>query len=330
MINRPQRLQFLATVAELYYKENRSQAEIARKLGYSRSAISRLLSEAREEGLIEIRINYPVQRVRELESMLKATFSLKEAYVIDRGGLSYDQILRYAGEMGANFLLEHLKDNSVLAITWGTAVQAVASALPAMRFENLQIVQMIGSVGSGDPQIDGHELAQTFAKKLGGRYHTVNAPLFVKDWQTRDMLLEEASIKRTLDLAVQADMAIVGIGSTMHERSSHLRSGFLTEPETELMRNSGAVGDICSMHIDIHGKILPLAINRRVIGLHINQLRENNRTTVVAVAAGAMKGPAILGALRGQFVDVLVTDSSAAALVLENENNFGWFGKGHS
>jgi DNA-binding transcriptional regulator LsrR (DeoR family) len=58
--------------------------------------------------------------------------------------------------------------------------------------------------------------------------------------------------------------------------------------------------------------------NRRVVGLSdLSSLRAVPR--VMAIAGNLVKAPAILGALRGRFFNVLVTDALAAAEVLALE-----------
>jgi DNA-binding transcriptional regulator LsrR (DeoR family) len=55
-------------------------------------------------------------------------------------------------------------------------------------------------------------------------------------------------------------------------------------------------------------------VNQRVLAVTLDDLR--SIPTVAGVAAGAEKAPGILGALRGEFVDVLICDQQAARSVL--------------
>ena len=65
------RASLLADVAEMYYLEEKNQAEIAKTIGVTRSMVSRMLTEARESGIVEIRIQRPLQSDPELESALE-------------------------------------------------------------------------------------------------------------------------------------------------------------------------------------------------------------------------------------------------------------------
>ena len=310
-----ERLQFLATVADLYYIERMSQAEIAGRFGYSRSAISRLLTEARDQGIVEISINHPLERLYGLEQKLRSTFNLTDVRVARRGTLNYQRTLRLVGKLGAHYLDEQLPDGAALGISWGTAVHEVAQALQSRSRSGIQVVQMIGSLGYGDPMIDGPEVARTISNILGAQYHTLNAPLIVDDQIGRQALLGERRIRETLEMAIHTDYALVGVGSVELERSSLVRAGYLTSAEIQQIQNGGAVGDICATHYDIFGNILDLDINTRIVGINLRAIT-TSPCTIIGVAAGKMKAPAILGALRGGFLDTLITDSTAAEEVL--------------
>jgi DNA-binding transcriptional regulator LsrR (DeoR family) len=246
---------------------------------------------------------------------LRETFGLREAFVARRGVLGYDQMLTLLGRLGAAHLDEVWNEPCVVGLSWGTAVHEVATALRPRRLPGSQIVQMIGGIGRGDPQIDGPGVAMNVALSVGGRYHTLNAPHVATDRAMRQALLAMPAIADTLLLALRASFAVVGIGSLEPERSSLLRAGYLTRAELAAIRASGAVGDICGTHFDSDGRILDIEINRRVIGIDLRRLLQTP-CQVIGVAGGQVKAPAISGALRGGLVNVLVTDSSAAEQIL--------------
>lgn len=313
--SRHERLQLLATVADLYYVDGRGQAEIARRLGYSRSTISRLLTEARETGVVEIRIHHPLERSSELESALMDRFGLQVAQVAVRGQLDYTRMLRQLGRLGAAYLSENLTPTSSLGVSWGTAVYEVAQAFRTRHYPKFRVVQMIGAVGASDPTIDGHDVARRIATKFGGTYHTLNAPLIVGDVATTQVLLREPNIRKTLAMAAEVDYALVGIGSVEPETSSLVRAGFLSAEEMAALKAAGVVGDMCARHFDIDGQLYTGEVTQRLISIDLRTFI-NRPIVVVAVAGGIAKARSILGALNGGLVDVLITDSTAAEAVL--------------
>ncbi|MBX3002729.1 MAG: sugar-binding transcriptional regulator [Anaerolineales bacterium] len=316
-----ERMALLAQIAELYYMQNMSQAEIAHRFGFSRSKVSRLITESRETGLVQIRINHPVRRDSILEERLAKTFGLHSAHVLQTSLYTESQSLRTLGRLGAYYLSEHLAPNSTLGISWGTAIFEVAQALRKRNYPELRIVQIIGSIGYGDPAVDGPELARNIAAVFSGKYFTLNAPVIVQDQHARDTLLNERHIQEVLALGLRADYYLVGIGSTTPGYSALVRAGSLPAAEMDaIIQATGAVGDICARVYDQNGNFSGFDFNQRVVGISLQELRDA-KGTVVGIAGGEAKAPAILGALRGRLIDVLITDDKAAEKVLELHSN---------
>lgn len=311
-----ERQKLLAGVASMYYEQGMTQEEIARELKYSRSGISRLLAEAHAARIVEIRIRWPLIRSRSSEQALLRRFgNLREVHVLTCTTLTYVQMLRQLGEHAARLVEQWVEDGSVLGVSWGTGVYEVASALhPERAYPNLTVVQMIGALGTADPQIDGPELARRVAQAYGGRYQILPAPLIVETETMRNALLADRRIRQVLDLAQQARLAIVGVGSTDPEVSSMVRAGYLTAEEISRVAADGAVGDVCGIHFDIYGNLLDLPIGRRIVGIQPDALRRI--PMVLGIAAGPSKAPAILGALRARLINALVTDEATARQVL--------------
>jgi deoxyribonucleoside regulator len=311
------RIDLLARVASLYYEENLTQAEIARRAKVSRSTISRLLDEARGAGVVEVIIHYPWKSDPELERMLKSRFRLEHVCVLAGRGRPYEEILRGLGVLAARYMEGLIKEDTVLGISWGTAVYSVAQALRPERRLPITVVQMIGAVGTGDPLIDGPDLARLLANIFGGEYRCLHAPLIVENAEMRNALLQEPRIRETLSASCGANLALVGIGSVVPEFSSLLRAGYVDRKSLSQLRAQGAVGDICARNYDTMGQVMDIDLNQRVVGIGLEDLHKIPR--VIGVAGGKAKAEAILGALRGGHVNVLVTDDSAAEKVLASE-----------
>ncbi|HEY66909.1 MAG TPA: sugar-binding transcriptional regulator [Thermoflexia bacterium] len=309
-----ERTELLAQVASLYYEDNLTQAEIARRIGTSRSTVSRLLHEARGSGVVEIIIHYPWKTAPEIEHNLIARFHLHQARVLAGRGRPYEEILRGLGVLAARYLESILEEGTILGISWGTAVYSTVRALRPDHNLPITVVQMIGAVGTGNPLIDGPDLARLLANVYGGAYCCLHAPLIVEDAHVREVLLQEPRIVETLSLARRADIALVGIGSLAPEVSSLLRAGYLDQKALARLRTQGAVGDICARHYDAQGHVLDIELNQRIVGIELEALHSIGQ--VVGVAGGEAKAEAILGALRGGHVNVLVTDDAAARKVL--------------
>jgi len=309
-----ERSELLAQVASLYYEENMRQADIARRVGISRSTISRLLQEAREMGIVEITVHYPWKTDPELECELSARFDLRCVRVLAGRGRSYQEVLRGLGVLAARYLGEVLTGGMLLGISWGASVYSTVQALRIDRPLPVTVVQMVGALGGGDPLTDGPDLARLLAQACGGEYRFLHAPLVVESAAVRDALLQEPRISETLSLARRADVALVGIGAVVPEASGMLRAGYLDREALARLRAGGAVGNVCGRHYDARGRVLETELAQRIVGIELEALHHVGR--VIGVAGGRPKAEAILGALRGRHVNVLVTDDAAALEIL--------------
>ena len=310
-------LAFLARVAELYFEEGRTQAEIARELGISRSGVSRLLSEARRRGVVEIVIHHPLPTDGELEAALVERFGLKDARVLADGEDDYPRMLRRLGQLAARYFEDRLHDGMVVGISWGSALYEMIRAIRPRASSHVEVVQLIGATGAEATPESGPILAQLLAQRLGSKSYQLHAPLIVASEAARKALLADRHIQTTLERARRADIALVGIGTTRAGYYSLVRAGYLTEEEAAEIRKSGAVGDVCAQHYGFDGRWLDIPLNRRVIGIDHESLKRIE--TVIGVAGGAVKAQAIYGALKGGYVNVLITDEVAARRVLAME-----------
>jgi len=174
---------------------------------------------------------------------------------------------------------------------------------------------MMGSVSEVQTLYDGPELAKILAGKLGGVYHPVHAPLIVDSEDTRNIFLQQPMIRDRLVFAAEAPYALNGVGTTEPEKSSLVRAGHLTEEELTGLRNHGAVGETCGLHFDIDGNTEPFDINRRVISITADEIRQIPHK--ITIACGLPKVKSIIGALRGGYVNIIATDDITARAILE-------------
>lgn len=308
------RSELLAQVATLYYHYDKSQQEIANQFELSRSNVSRLLKEARERGIVEIFIHHPLRRMAQLEQQLVARFSLQEAGIVQADGHNATITLARAAELAARILDAALNDAHVLGISWGMAVHATASAFMPRRLHDVEVVQLMGGVGPSDPAIDGPALAQQLASRMTNRCRYLHAPLIVDTPDTAQGLLAQRNVADTLALARQADVALVGIGALDANISSLLHAGYLSHAEFDALQAQGVVGDICARHFDRNGNPAAPQLAARTISVTLDELGTIPR--VIGVACTPAKAEALLGALRGRYIDMLVTDSETAEALL--------------
>lgn len=309
--------QLLLDVAIHYYEQRLTQEEIAQRVKVSRSTVSRMLEEAREKGIVHIKINYPWQRQHELEHRLVEHFGLHEARVLVGNKRPEEEIRQGTGALAARLIDSHVKDGQILGVSYGRSLASTVAALAPNRNIDLTVVPVIGAVGSDNPSIDGPDLVRRFAKAYSAEYRYLPVPLLVEDVRTRDALIQLPKVYEILNLAKKADIVLLGIGAPAPEVASEIWKGYLNQRQLLHLQSQGAAGHMCGQFYDAQGKVLDLEINQRSIGIGIQTLA--NIESVIAVATGKAKAEAILGALRGRYLSMLVTDDTTATAVLELE-----------
>ncbi len=304
----------LIEVARLYYEQQLTQSEIGRQINVSRSTVSRLLQEARDLGIVTITIDYNVARDRSLEQQLQKWFDLKDVRVLRSYGRTNEVVRKEMGQLAARLLEQGVMDDSVLGISYGRSIaETVAQVNPSPR-RNLTVIPIIGALGSDNPLIEGIDLARELASKFDAKYRYLHAPLMVEDPRTRELLLQEPSVQDVLAMGAKADCVIIGIGALQSRSSGLIWSGYVNRKELAWLQNIGAVGHTCAQFFDVDGNLLDIEINHRSISIGLETLRDISN--VIAIAGTADKATAILGALHGGYIDILVTDDQAAEAVL--------------
>lgn len=302
----------LVRVAELYYEQNLSQQKIAKILNCSHSTVSRLLSEARETGVVEIKIDRPIRNVPTLAKQIRDFFNLKDAIVVPNGG-NEEQTVSDVSKAAAHFLLSIVTDHMKIGVTWGNTLYHMLETLGNVNLKGIEVIQLSGSLGQGNPEIDGPNIAIQLAKHFNGVCRLVAAPAIVTESKIRDALIQQPQIKHVLDLGAKANIMIQGIGALETKVSSLERAGYITREDLEEVEKAGAVGHINARMIDVHGREVS-HYSSRTISIPLDAMREAMWS--IGISASISKAPAILGALRGKYFNTVVIEEASAREVL--------------
>lgn len=305
----PRAAHLLVTVADLYYLQDRTQAEIARALKVSRPHVSRLLKRAREAGVVTISVRSPLEHSTELTAELGKLFPLRNVLVVPAGGAALARV----AEVAASYLASRIQRGAVVGVSWGRTVRMIADAVPGDPRRAVEIVPLVGGMGPVGDEMHANEIARRLALRLGGKYYVLNAPALAENVRAHAMLVRDPAVRDILARGRRADVVVVGIGGIVLG-STLLRLGYLKPEGLRHLRAAGAVGDICSRFFDRDGGLCRSSFTDRVVGIELHELRQ--LPWVIGAATGAEKAPAILGALRGGYVNVLATDEVTARAVL--------------
>ncbi len=309
--------ELLSDVAEMYYDEDFTQAEISRKIGMTRSAISRMLTEARQKGIVEIVVNRPLRFDADLEQALIERFSLQNARVLllrhEKG--QYDRLRRRLGSVAAQLLRGLLKPEMVLGVAWGTTVSATIEALEVPEPMPMNVVQLVGVLGSSSHAFNAQALVEMLASKVGGEGTYLYSPFIVENAVTARSILNIPNVREAISLGRECDVALLGIGTVTNvDYCSLYLGGHISRAVVQNLVDAGAVGDVSGRYFDINGAEANIDFHDRLVGIARDDLLAI--PTRLGVAGDVAKAQAILGALRGGYVNMLVTDSNTAEKLL--------------
>ncbi|MFL7839059.1 MAG: sugar-binding transcriptional regulator [Candidatus Promineifilaceae bacterium] len=306
----------MVKVAKQYFEAGLTQQQIAHSLRISRSTVSRLLTKAREDGIVQISIEVPPGIHPELEKTIEQKFDLVEAIVVET--LDYNSPDSIAGELGraaAGYLERTIQDKDTIGFAWGITMKAMVDTMPPKNLPGVNVFQMNGGLTPQSTDIHGISLTRNLATRLGGTAYMLQAPGVADTPQTQQMFMSDAQVRQVFDLADTANMAFFGIGALAHD-SLWGQAGLLTNGVMAELQSLGAVGDVMSRYFDADGKLVNSSLCRRVVGLPIDQLMKINRR--IGAAGGRDKFEPILAALRGQYVNVLITDQITAQKLIDH------------
>lgn len=304
--------------AHLYYIENRPLIEIAELLYLSRPTLNKLLSEAREEGIVTISINDIRQGNHHmgLEHRLRKKLSLKDVKIINAASDAQDIINAAIGFSTAKYLASLIKSGMVIGVGWGHTLQTMANHIqPDPAITNVEFVSLLGGLHTQESKTYstfGNYLCESIAANYpGSSISMLYTPLIAQDDATAKAIKSMDSIASTLERMRALDVAVVGIdGDPQHSTTVALEKSFhAPEVKAELIKKC-YVGNICSRFYTLEGELEMLSIEDRVISIYPADLQ---RTPIaIGAAGGEHKVLSIIGASRAKLFNVLITDARTA------------------
>ncbi|MEX0929422.1 MAG: sugar-binding transcriptional regulator [Balneolales bacterium] len=312
--NDPIDLRLASKVSSLYYDQNLKQQTIADRLQISRLKVSRILKQAREQGIVRISIAFPDNNFVDLEALLEDQYGLKEVLIVDSdasGDSVNNRLLqRQLGIAAAGYLHRTVAEGDILGVTWGTTLQAMVESMQPKHTRNLQVVQALGGVGPPEAKAHATDISRRLSQLLDSTLTLLPAPGIVESTETKKVFLSDRRVKSALNLFNEINTAYVGIGA-LHTNPVLTRDNYeISSVLRQEILESRAVGDIGLNFFDEDGKAVETRFKDLVIGITREELL--NVDTVVGIAGGAEKGPSIKGALMGGLIDVLITDDQTA------------------
>ncbi|MBE0685517.1 MAG: sugar-binding transcriptional regulator [Anaerolineaceae bacterium] len=312
------RHQLLARIAWMYYQDDQTQAEIAEKLGFSRVTINRMIKEARELGLVEIKIKTDFANIYELSSRLCKQYGLLDVICVRSAHHSEDQQSIIA-QGAAAVLSHHLQEGITVGIGVGRTISFIPDYFGP---ENPIPCRFISLTGGLD--LKEHGVPHSFdtitrlAIKTGGEVIYIPAPSYLADPSAYEIFMQQPAVINALQMASSSQMAFFSVGATDYS-AILFQMRYLNDQDMNELKKKKAVGDVLGRFYDVNGEQIQLTLNKRTIGLEINELKKI--PLKILVAGGVNKVQAIKVAMIHKFCDILVTDEETALRLLNHPSD---------
>lgn len=305
----------LIKLSHMYYVQKMTQQQIADEMGISRIMVSRMLKRAEEQGIVEININYQGGFI-ELEEQLSYKYNIDE-FVIVPAEPSGDAKKAVAAGAAA-YLGQRLKKARIIGVGWGTTLQQIADMFSTRLDSMTSIVPMVGGHGKAALNIHASQIAVKMGRKANCKGYSILSPAIVPEESKRELYMEDPLVSEVLNMARNADVAIMGIGSPFGSGTSLFSSGYFTEDDISTLRREGVECDLISCcYLNREGNQCGINISKRCVGITKDELKKI--PTKIAIAGGMAKRLAIDLALKAGFIDVMITDSEVAQYLLHEE-----------
>ncbi|MFT4288038.1 sugar-binding transcriptional regulator [Nocardioides sp.] len=308
----PDLVRLMVAAARLYHVHGLRQRDIGARLGISQARVSRVLQQAERQGLVTTVIAVPDGLDPELEEELERRYDLAEVHVVDLDPAVVDPAAglgraaaRYLGEAG-------LSAEIVGYTSWSRTLQEMAGVVRfAGRPTTRYVVEMIGDLGSPLLQHAAARSTRAMARALGADAVFLRTPGVTSTPEIRAAVLADPHVRRALGLLDQVDVAFVGVGPAAVHSGLEPGESYFTDDQLAQARADGAVGQLDQRFLDASGAAVLTPLDDLVVGCTLANIGRARRRIVVA--GGVEKHRPIEAALRGGWVDVLVTDRVTAA-----------------
>lgn len=307
-------VRLMVKICKLYYYESWTQERLAEKFGISRPIISKMIQKAREVGVVEIIVHDDPQQTSELEKEIELAYNLKQVLVVPTRDLNKELVTSAVGKAAALFVQKLIKNGDRIGVSWGNTLYHMVREFPLDKKDKVKIIPLVGGMGNERTEVHSNQIAFELSKKLAGKCESLYAPSAVETKQLRDQISQLPNIAHVLEEGGQVDLALVGIGNP-YSMSTMERYGYLNETVLRELKELDTVADINSRFINREGQIVGHPINHKVIGVGLEQLKLVGN--VVGLAFGLHKIESIKAALKGGYIQMLVTDEATAYKIME-------------
>ena len=301
-------------VAYYYYKEGLTQEEIAKRMKMSRQRVNRIISSCIDLGIVTINIEGLDNSNLELETKLEDKYGLKEVRIINE--TADEQKIQELGIEGGKYLRSILKDNDIIGFSRGRNTSALVDFLPEdVEYpHNITVTQLMGSAIETNENTAVDETVYHFAAKLHAKASRLYAPIILSNEELRDSFIQEPYFEKSYEVIKKCDIAVVGIG-TASSQWKHMISLYDIADKEQTEWAKDVAGEVCTHFYNSEGAAIEPPFRNRIISILLDDYMKI--PVRIGVAGGKDKTEAISAAIKGDYINVLITDLQTARQLME-------------
>ncbi|MCI8969995.1 MAG: transcriptional regulator [Oscillibacter sp.] len=299
----------LAYVARRYYLENQKQSDIAQELGVSRPLVSRMLSEARELGIVEITVHEPGAKAAGLLERLRASASVRGGVLVEDGA-DNDETNRLLSQ-GAMELLHQLGTRR-LGVGWGYLIGQLVTWLeenPQPSSAVTDICPLVGNASIPARNYQSNENVRLMAQQLGAAPHFLYLPALPESLEEKQVLCSTEVYRQIYQEWEALDAALVNIGDypSSPDFASLVRYG-------SLLQRQRACGRMLIYYFNQNGTVIQSDLDF-AIQIPLDVLRRC--PNIIGVCSANTSAKALEGALKTGIFTHLAARSKLVKAMLD-------------
>ncbi len=305
-------LKLITKIARLYYLNDLNQQAIAEKLNISRTKVSRYLTKAKKNKIIEIKISSPFERFEEFSYQIEKKYNVKECIIVS-SSTSQDEIYKNLASALNELLCRILKEGNYIGVGWGMTLKSVVKLIEPSTRIYINVIPLVGGLGKIGIEVHTNLVASLLAEKFGGISYSIHSPAVLDSQFAKQILEKDSSIKEVLDMMDKVSVALLGM-SDIGPDSTMVKTGNFTFHDFEYLASLGVVGDVNLIFIDRYGKEVKNKLDDRILKAPLIKIQKIKN--VIGIAFGKKKVDVIRAALTGKIINILITDEETAINLL--------------